>query len=77
MAFSYHSKTPCLAFVNIYKYSFCFARAFFFPFFFKKLVGFFFFFWVTVCLMGRGVRGAERAREESPYAASLMGNRIF
>lgn len=25
MAFSYHSKTPCLAFVNIYKYSFCFA----------------------------------------------------
>lgn len=21
MAFSYHSKTPCLAFVNIYKYS--------------------------------------------------------
>lgn len=38
VAFSYHSKTPCLAFVNIYKYRFCFAlwRVFFFPFLFFR-----------------------------------------
>lgn len=48
MAFSYHSKTPCLAFVNIYKYSFGFALlsegwVFFRFLFLKKTCGVFFF----------------------------------